>query len=95
MRGYGRGDFRDVLEERPWTYFGGTPQGKLSSLAHLHHGIYRVQALRKASTKPSSTLDKNVRWNEIAAYSRLALGMGQVEEHALQIQPLVQKYCIL
>lgn len=43
----------------------------------------------KASTKPSKTLDGNQHWNEIAAYSRLALGTGQVEEHALQIRLLV------
>ncbi|KAL5507799.1 IRA2 [Sanghuangporus vaninii] len=47
------------------------------------------KALGKTSTKPSKTLDKNIHWNEIAAYSRLALGTGHAFEHALQIQLLV------
>ncbi|KAH8118768.1 hypothetical protein DFH11DRAFT_1839273 [Phellopilus nigrolimitatus] len=47
------------------------------------------KALGKTSTKPSKTLDKNVHWNEITAYARLALGTGQSDEHYLQIQLLV------
>ncbi|KAI5118442.1 hypothetical protein M0805_000576 [Coniferiporia weirii] len=47
------------------------------------------KALGKTSTKPSRTLEKNVHWNEITAYSRLALGTGQIDQHSLQIQLLV------
>lgn len=58
---------------------------KTKNYAECNHN----KALGKASTKPSKTLDKNVHWNEIAAYSRLALGTGQATEHVLQVQHLV------
>ena len=47
------------------------------------------RALGKTSTKPSRTLDKNVHWNEITTYARLALGSGCAEYHTIHNHVLV------
>lgn len=89
MRDDGRHAIVYGVNERPWSDSGEVAQGMMMSFNVIMMITSFSQALGKTSTKPSKSLDKNVHWNEITTYTRLALGSGTSTNHAIQNTLLV------